>query len=215
MKLRFTLFTILFFSALVFGFTQNKMPSQTSFTLKGKVVNAADFTPIARVNIEITGKGYTTTNRAGEFAIEAKVGDELVVRSDDFKTVFYIIKDTQKITIEVEEVERERAPLGTKSRTSNQDYFKVYIDSAQYFLKKDAKRSIEYVTKALESVTGKTPSKLQNAEAFETLGDINLQWQLPDLALSNFKQSVNFSPKSSVRIKLAKAYMQNGNYQES
>ncbi|HAT63062.1 MAG TPA: sensor histidine kinase, partial [Flavobacteriaceae bacterium] len=134
---------------------------------------------------------------------------------DDFKTVYYIIKDQQKITVEVEKVENEAAPISTRSRSTNKDFFRVYIDSANYFLKKDAKRSIEYVTKALESVTGKNPTNLQNAVAFETLGDINLQWQLPDLALSNYKQSVNFSPNINTRIKLAKAYMRNGNYQES
>ncbi len=49
--------------------------------------------PIARVNIEISGKGYTATNLSGEFQIEASIGDELVVRSDEFKTVYYTIKN--------------------------------------------------------------------------------------------------------------------------
>lgn len=206
---------LLFFCGLQISFSQNRASSQPPFYLKGKVVNAADYSPISKVNIEINGKGYTTTNNAGEFTIEASIGDELVVRSDDFKTVYYSIKDKQKITIEVEAVEKEASGISTKSRTSNKDYFNVYIDSANYYLKKDAKRSIEYVTKALESVSGKKPTNTQNGIAFGTLGDINLEWQLPDLALSNFKQSVNFSPKVETRIKLAKAYMQNGNYQES
>ncbi|MCB0456788.1 MAG: histidine kinase [Flavobacteriaceae bacterium] len=209
------IFIFLFFSGLLSSFSQNRTSSQSSFSLKGKVVNAADYSPISKVNIEIAGKGYTTTNTAGEFTIEATIGDELVVRSDDFKTVYYTIKDQQKITIEVEEVEKETAGITSKSRSTNKDYFNVYIDSAGYYLKKDAKRSIEYVTKALESVSGKKPTNNQNAIAFGTLGDINLQWQLPDLALSNYKQSVNFNPKVDTRIKLAKAYMQNGNYQES
>tara|TARA_R110002074_G_scaffold133002_1_gene276545 strand:+ start:2473 stop:4668 length:2196 start_codon:yes stop_codon:yes gene_type:complete len=215
MKRILSICILLFFSGILFCSAQNKATSQPPFPLKGKVVNAADYSPISKVNIEITGKGYTTTNNAGEFTIEARIGDELVVRSDDFKTVYYIIKDQQKITVEVEKVENEAAPISTRSRSTNKDFFRVYIDSANYFLKKDAKRSIEYVTKALESVTGKNPTNLQNAVAFETLGDINLQWQLPDLALSNYKQSVNFSPNINTRIKLAKAYMRNGNYQES
>ncbi|MEZ4778813.1 MAG: histidine kinase [Flavobacteriaceae bacterium] len=215
MKKVYILFIFLFFSGLIHGFSQNKTEKAATFTVKGKVVNQADFSPISKVNIEITGKGYTTTNNAGEFAIEASVGDELVVRSDDFKTVYYNIKDPQKITVEVEEVEKEAARISTKSLSIKKDYFNVYIDSANYYLKKDAKRSIEYVTKALESVSGKKPTNTQNAIAFGTLGDINLQWQLPDLALSNYKQSVSFSPKVDTRIKLAKAYMQNGNYQES
>lgn len=212
-------FIITFFTGILHSFSQGNVLNRQPFSLEGKVVNANDYSPISKVNIEITGKGYTTTNNAGEFTIEARVGDELVVRSDDFKTVYYTIKDKQKITVEVEKIEeiekKSKLSLSSKSRSSNVNYFKIYIDSANYFLKKDAKRSIEYVTKALESVSGKNPTNSENALAFETLGDINLHWQLSDLALSNYKQSVSFVSKVSTRIKLARAYMQNGNYQES
>lgn len=37
----------------------------------------------------------------------------------------------------------------------NKDYFKVYIDFVNYFLKKDVKWSIEYVIKVFEFVFGK------------------------------------------------------------
>ncbi|MEL6810069.1 MAG: histidine kinase, partial [Bacteroidota bacterium] len=102
-----------------------------------------------------------------------------------------------------------------RSRNDTVDYFRIHIDSARLSLKKDAKKSIDYVNKALESVTGKRASDLQNAMAFETLGDINLYWQLPDLAISNYKESVRAIPIADTRIKLARAFMQNSNYQES
>jgi len=192
--------------------------STENFRLRGKVINEEDNSPISRVNIEITGKpsAYTTTNSAGEFRIEATIGDELVVKSDDFKTVYYTIKSKESVTIRVE---GEAIPITSISKRrsgyQNQDLFKTYIDSAKVYLKKDAKKSIEYVTEALENVSGKTVSNIENGIAFETLGDINVHWSLPDLAISNYKQSLQFNRQTNIQIKLAKAFMLNGNYQES
>ena len=185
------------------------------FVLKGQVLDAENNNPIPRVNIEVTGKGYATTNRAGEFQISAQIGDELVIRSDDFKTIYHIVKDQQRISVKVEKAIETVMPVTSRSRNDTIDYFKVNIDSAKYALRKDAKRSIDFVTKAFESVTVRKISQWQNAIAFETLGDINLYWQLPDLAISNYKESIRAIPVADTRIKLAKAFMQNNNYQES
>jgi len=187
----------------------------SDFILKGQVLNADDNSPIPRVNIEITGKGYSTTNGAGEFQIGAQIGDELVVRCDDFKTIYYTIKDKQRITVRVEKAIETKLPLSSRSRNDAINYFQVNIDSAKYVLKRDAKKSIDYVNKALQSITRKNTSDIQNAVAFETLGDINLYWQLPDLAIANYKQSIRSISIIGTRIKLAKAFMQNNNYQES
>jgi len=210
---------ILFAILMVCSFS---MLSQTSrieeddFVLKGQVLDAESDNPVSRVNVEVTGKGYSTTNRAGEFQISAKIGDELVIRSDDFKTIYHIVKDKQRITVRVEKAFEKKKFL-SKSRTANDtiDYFSTNIDSAKIALKVDAKKSIDYVNKALESVSGRRTSDLQNTIAFETLGDINLFWQLPDLAVANYKESIRSMPLADTRIKLAKAFMLNNNYQES
>lgn len=194
---------------------QTKRAEASEFILKGQVLNAEDNSPIPLVNVEITGKGYATTSRAGEFQISAKVGDELVIRSDDFKTIYHIVKDQQRITVRVEKALEVEPVMSKRSRNDAIDYFKVYIDSAKIALKSDAKKSIDYVNKALETVTGKRTNEFQNAVAFETLGDINLYWQLPDLAITNYKESIRSRPLAATRIKLAKAFMMNNNYQES
>lgn len=202
--------------------SSNSMLSQTSrieeddFVLKGQVLDAENDNPVSRVNIEVTGKGYATTNRAGEFQISAKIGDELVIRSDDFKTIYHIVKTKQRITVRVEKaIEQQKFLTKKRSKQDNVDYFSSYIDSAKIALKVDAKKSIDYVNKALESVSGRKTSDLQNTIAFETLGDINLFWQLPDLAIANYKESIRSIPIVDTRIKLAKAFMLNNNYQES
>lgn len=185
------------------------------FTLQGQVLDTDGYIPISKANIEITGKGYTTTSNEGKFEIRAQVGDELVIRSDDFETVRYRIKDQQKITLEVQKLIPTKIPVSKRREKSGIDYFTVYIDSAKTTLRKDAKQSIEYVTKALQSVSGKSATAAQNAIAFETLGDVNLYWQLPDLAAANYKESIRSNPKIDTRIKLARAFMRNSNYQES
>jgi len=82
-------------------------------------------------------------------------------------------------------------------------------------LKKDAQKSIEYVTKALEPKRGKTITYKENSLAFETLGDINIFYSQPDLAVDNYKRSLQNTSNADVSIKLAKAFTQNKNYQES
>ena len=83
-------------------YAQVRKTAAPSFSLKGVVVELETNQPVAKVNVEINGGDYTTTNNAGEFTIPARVGDELIIRSDAFKTVYYTIKDKQRITLKVE-----------------------------------------------------------------------------------------------------------------
>ena len=205
-------FTVVVFTTMTLQAQVQKTRSGT-FELNGVVVEEETNNPISKVNVEINGGQYTTTNNAGEFSIPAEIGNELIIRSDDFKTVYYTITDKQKITLKVEN-SNNVLPVAS-SRSKSPDVFESYIDSAKTFLKKDAKRSIEYVTKALETVPGKTATKDQNSIAFEILGDINLYWEQQDLAIDNYKRSISAKSTSNLRIKLAVAFMNNKNYQES
>jgi len=217
-------YILFIFSFFILGLTcveaqNSRRDKNASFTLKGEVIESATNKPVAKVNVEINGKSYTTTNREGLFFIEAKVGDELIIRSDTFESVYYIIKDQQKIKIEVEEANNKLIPISkTKSRTGrdrNQKVFVSYIDSAKFFQKKDAKKSIGYVTKALESVSGASATNLQNSMAFETLADIYMFWEQYDLAVDNYKRSQAGISNSKIQIKLANAFRMNKKYQES
>lgn len=190
--------------------------TDNSFMLEGQVLEAENFMPVSRVNIEITGKGYTTTDLEGQFRIRANVGDELVARNISFKTVYYRIKDRQKVTVLVQAAEPEGGKVSSKRivQSREEGMFEKWIDSARAYLRLDAKKSIEFVTQALEALPAGDGADLGNALAFETLGDINMHWELPDLAVANYKQSISFANTVSVNIKLARAYQANGNYQE-
>ncbi|RMA56683.1 histidine kinase [Ulvibacter antarcticus] len=206
------LITLLFASPFCLE-AQNSRTERSSFYLKGNVVESETNKPVSRVNVEISGGAYTTTNIQGDFSINAKIGDELIIRSVNFNTVYYTVKDQQHLTVKVENA--MEIPKASSVRKKSVDVFKSYIDSAKIYLKKDAKKSIEYVTKALESVPGRSATAAQNQIAFETLGDINLYYEQQDLAIDNYNRSLLSGNNIDIRIKLAGAFRKNKNYQES
>jgi len=183
-------------------------------TIKGSVFEKDTRNPIQNVNIEVNGGAYTTTDIFGDFKIEARKGDELTIRHKDFETVYHTIQNNDVIKVEVEPNEKERSKLSklktfSSSRTS--ETFSVLLDSAKVYLKKNAKKSIQFVGDALsESKTSK-----ENSEAYNVLGDIYTHWKQHDLAVSNYRISLQNSNSNSVKLKLAAAYKQNKNYQES
>ena len=182
------------------------------FTVRGSVIESDTKNPIPNVNIEVSGGAYTTTDIFGEFKVEAKKGDELIVRHADFETVYYIIKSNERIKVEVlpNKTKSEVSKFSKKRKLRIQE-FKPLIDSAETYLKQDAKKSIQFITDALSE----SNSIKENSEAYEVLGDIYMYWKQYDLAVSNYRISIQSLPTNNVKLKLAKAYYNNKNYQES
>lgn len=212
MKVFTTYITILL---LVFSF-QNAASQQASktkdepmFTVRGAVRESDTYKPISKVNIEVNGGAYTMTGLDGEFRIQVRKGDEITVRHKDFETVYYTVKDDERILIEVKSAEQEPV-VSSKLKTTTRA-FNSLIDSAGTYLKKDAEKSIQFITEALsQSNTSK-----QNADAYEVLADVYTHWKQYDLAVSNYRISLQNIASNEVKLKLAKAYEFNKNYQES
>ena len=184
---------------------------ESRFTIRGSVIEGDTRNPIQNVNIEVNGGAYTTTDYAGDFRIEAKKGDELIIRHKDFETVYYTILSNERITVKVESNKDETQYKRKKFSKSNPNQFKSLIDSAETYLKKDAKRSIQFIELALVE----SSSVKENAEIYEVLGDIYMFWKQYDLAVSNYRISDQNMKTNTVKLKLAAAYKQNNNYQES
>ncbi|MDO5972409.1 histidine kinase [Flavivirga aquimarina] len=185
--------------------------TEPRFTVRGSVIESDTRDPIPHVNIEVNGGAYTTTDFTGDFRIEVKKGDELVIRHKDFETVYYTILNNERITVKVESNEEETEYKQKKFSRRNPNQFKSLIDSAETYLKKDAKRSIEFIELAfIESSSVK-----ENANTYEVLGDIYMFWKQYDLAVSNYRISDQNIKTNTVKLKLATAYKQNNNYQES
>lgn len=195
-------------------FSQNGVNQDKAefFTVRGSVMEKDTNKPIRDVNIEVNGGSYTTTNMAGEFRIEAKKGDELIIKHQNFETVYYTIKDNERITVLVEPTDfYDETPNSYSKSTKGKEQFKSLLDSAETYLKKDAQKSLQFITDAL----AKSSSVKENAEVYEVIGDIYAYWKQFDLAITNYKISLQNIQNNDTKLKLAKAFQQNKNYQES
>ncbi|MEC3905777.1 histidine kinase [Tamlana sp. 2201CG12-4] len=207
----FWVLCLLLCTLLVFGQDSTSYLNQNqTFTIRGSVIESDTRDPIQNVNIQVNGGAYTTTDIFGEFRIQAKKGDELIIKHKDFETVYYSIQSNERIKVEVEPNEDKTDKL-KKSFSSRAELFKPLIDSAETYLKADAKKSIQFISDAL----AESKSAKQNGEAYEVLGDIYMFWRQYDLAVSNYRISLQNLKANTVQLKLARAYKQNKNYQES
>ena len=89
-------------------------------------------------------------------------------------------------------------------KETNKPYKNVY-------LKKDAEKSVKFIGDALNVNT----SNVQNAEAYGLLGDIYMHWKQFDLAISAYKISLQNLETASVKLKLSKGYLNNGDFETS
>ncbi|MFV0540826.1 MAG: histidine kinase [Aestuariibaculum sp.] len=201
---------ILFSIAVLVSLTAQTQETQNRFTVRGSVVESDTEKPIPNVNIEVNGGAYTSTDNFGDFKIEVKKGDELTIKHKDFETIYYTIKSNERIMVQVQAMEAPNMDKKVYSKNST-DLFKNYVDSADTYLKKDVKKSLLFVEKALES----SNSAKENAEVYELLGDVYSHWKQYDLAISNYRISLQNIQQNTVKLKLANTYRLNGNHQES
>ena len=127
----------------------NDFNSQPKFTVRGSVVESKTNNPIPNVNIEVNGGSYTTTDFYGNFVIDVRKYDELTIRHKDFETVYYTIQSNERIKVEVETNDDDVQYSKKKHSRSDSELFKSLIDSAETHLKKDAKKSVQFIEKAL------------------------------------------------------------------
>ncbi|WP_040281300.1 histidine kinase [Psychroserpens damuponensis] len=179
------------------------------FTIKGSIRESDTFDPISKVNVEVIGGAYTMTSLDGSFVIKARKGDELVIRHKDFETVYHIITNDDRIIIEVEpaaQIKNKRSKIRTDVNT-----FNALIDSIGKYKKLDIGKSINFAGEAL----GQSASQQQNAETYLVLADVYMHWKQYDLAVTNYRVSLQNRETNEAKLGLAKAYERNKNYQES
>ncbi|WP_024771576.1 histidine kinase [Aquimarina macrocephali] len=202
-----------FLPVLVLGQDGARRARSESMSIKGSVKEKSTRKAVRDVDVTVLGKGTVTTDIFGNFKIEARVGDELVITHDSFNTIRYTIKDDQKIDIEVHDNPRE-AKSPSVSKQKSESRYKKNLKAAKSTLKKDAATSIEYITNALETIRDDDPSSDdKKAELFESLADIYKYWKQPDLAESNYLMSLKNKYSTDVKIKLANARLEGKNYQ--
>ncbi|WP_062056479.1 tetratricopeptide repeat-containing sensor histidine kinase [Aquimarina longa] len=212
-KIGLLIMAIILFPMLIMGQENAKTRRAAPMSIKGSVKEKSTRKPIKGAEITVLGKGTISTDAFGDFRIEAHVGDELIITHDSFITVRYIIKDGQRIDVEVKD-----DPAGSKSKLVSKQKrefrYQENLKEAKRTLKKDAATSIEYITNALETIRDDDPvSDNKKAELFETLADIYRYWKQPDLAESNYLTSLKNKNRTEVKVKLGGAQLENKNYQ--
>ncbi|MFT5862950.1 MAG: two-component system LytT family sensor kinase, partial [Flavobacteriales bacterium] len=202
--------------------TDNDTPAR--MMVKGSIIDVETLSPVSKVNIEIVGGDYTTTNTAGEFMIKARIGDEIVIRNANFETKYYTVVDNQRIRVEVrpnlqevqlDDLEFESAKSVVAPRRSRSESFDQYMVKALMIYKKDAGKAIDQLAVALEVAEAGDVGVHQRAKAFKVLGDVYTHWKQYDLAVSNYTLSLGNQYSIDVEIALAIAYYNSNNYQES
>ncbi|TXD82266.1 sensor histidine kinase [Subsaximicrobium wynnwilliamsii] len=188
------------------GNTRKEAPE---YSITGSVRERYTYKPIPKVNIEINGGAYTRTNFDGSFLIRAKKGDELVIRHKDFETVYYTIESDDRIILEVEPA--AETELKAKDYKRDIKSFNALMDSVAKYKKGDVEKSIAYVGEALSQ----SSSQQQNAEAYLLLAEVYMYWKQYDLAVSNYRVSLQNTETNQAKLGLGKAYELNKNYQES
>ncbi|MDH7445340.1 histidine kinase [Aquimarina sp. 2201CG14-23] len=188
---------------------------ERAMVIKGSVKEKSTHKGIKDVEIRVLGKGTVNTDVYGYFEIKARVGDELIISHDSFFTKNYTIEDDQRIDVLVEENPAESAATRRAEKKRESSYLRNF-NAAKINLKKDASTSIDYVTKALETIRDDDRSAdKKKAELYETLADIYSYWKQPDLAEDNYLNSINNKFDKDVKIKLGCAQLENENYQNA
>ena len=188
--------------------TNTIIDNAEAFTIRGNIRESDTRNPIENADIQVNGGSYTKSSLDGTFRIQVKKGDQIVISHDDFETVYYTIKDNDDITVEVQ-------PIGVNGYVqkikTKENTFRSSIDSAIFYKKISAEKSIQFITESIS----KSTSVKENAQAFEVLGDVNMYWKQYDLATTNYRISLKNDSNIDVKLKLAKAYFLNKNYQKS
>ncbi|MDY0780223.1 histidine kinase [Tenacibaculum sp. IB213877] len=167
------------------------------FEVKVKVIDDQTNQPIKNARVQVNGFVTNLSNTQGVYLVKARVNDQLIVEHPDFETVYYTIKSDEDIKISVEGFSNS----DFSSRKSNYDLYNQRIDSANFYKKKDIEKSISFVEKALKT----NNSRSRNANTYKTLADIYFYWKQYDLAISNYKISLQIDDNIEAKIQLANA----------
>lgn len=208
----------LFFVFLCFSFlisiAQETIISQrgVQFPVRITIVDANNLKITKGIEIFAGGIYYAQPDVAGRFIIKGSVDDEIQITHPDFETVFYTLTSSEDIKLIVEGYVQPRDNSSAYfSKSKRTDMYVQYLDSAQFYKKKDIGKSLSFIEKALEN----NETKKRNAKTYKLLADIYFHWKQYDLAVYNYKLSNQIKKDLPVRIQLAKSLFLWNKYDES
>lgn len=212
MNIKYTLYILL----LLMSCAIQAQAFQKEFWVKGTVKDQDSREPIQGATVSVNGTYKIDTDVFGDFRIRARIGDRLEISHFSFETVLYTIKDGQRIDIWVQDREKRRGAESktySKRKTSSDIIYQKNLKAAKNNLQKDASISIDYVTRAFESIDENGYGvKNKKGELFEVLGDLYDFWKQPDLAEENYIKSLQNLYDRDIKIKLGTVQLANHAY---
>lgn len=182
------------------------------FSVKVQVVSRETRQPIKDAKVEVNGRTYLFSEITGSYTVKATAGSQLEVSHPNFNRVFYTIKDDEDIKVEVEGfTPKRKSKLSSYSTRKQTGLYSQYLDSVEFYKKKDIDKSLSFVEKTLLT----NPSKSQRANVFKELADVYFYWKQYDLAIENYQISLQEVNSPRVRLKLAKAAFLSEDYNKS
>lgn len=171
-----------------------------AFDLEVRVVDEATKKPIKNAAVSINGKSFRYDFINDFYSLKAMVGQQLVVVHPGFETVYYFIKSNEEIKVKVEGFNYSNYSRKIISK-SKKDLFLQNLDSASYYKNSDIEKSVSFV----ENILKDDNSSKREAAIYKLLGAIYLQWNQYDLAISNYKTSLENEEDEIIKLQLAKA----------
>ncbi len=188
---------------------------QKEISIKGTVKAKENNAPIAGVDVTSGQGAYAITNALGEFTIRTAIGDILTFQSSEFETVRHTVQSADNITLLVEGG-KEMNPGRMESTLSKSSIamHRAYLDSASMFKQSDIKKSIDYIARAISEL-GTRGNKKELAASLALLAEVYSYYQQLDLAIANYKDALEAYYSSNTALALAKAYVQNRQWEEA
>lgn len=217
MNYRSHIFLLVLFLFTTIGFAQtnsanrneNKMNdafNKVEYNIKLNIIDKKTNAEIRSAYVSVNGILYPYNFIREYYPIRGKIGDQLVVYHSTFETIYYRIVSEEEIRIEIDDVETENSPSRVrkgyffKSNTTSSQYF-VNLDSANYYKRIDIEKSLSFI----ENILKEPHSKGRNAATYRLLADIYYEWKQYDLAITNYKNSLQYRDDESTKLQIAKA----------
>lgn len=205
---------LLFFIGIFTCFSQQKN-NEVILKIKVEVLNKENYEPIKNAEVHVNSWTYNYSFIDRRYNIKAKVGDELIVSHPNFETVYYTIKNDEDIRVLVEDFQektkRKRSKKSVISKYKRASLIPTYIDSANFYKKKNIDKSISFIEKSLKE----NPTKKEKAFSYKALADIYFHWEQYDLAAQNYTESLTFLNLPKTRLLLAKTQFLQKEYNKS
>ena len=203
---------ILFLFLSLGVFSQVGKELSKEFSVKVQVVSKETNRPIKDARVEVNGRTFRFSEITGNYTVKATAGSQLEVSHPNFNRVFYTIKDDEDIKVEVEGfTSKRKSKLSSYSKRKQVSLYSQYLDSVEFYKKKNIDKSLSFVEKTLLT----NPNKNQRANVFKELADVYFYWKQYDLAVENYQISLQEVNSPRIRLKLAKAAFLSEDYSSS